>query len=51
MSLQQTIEEIWDKRELLKEQRAQDVIREVIELLDKGKIRTAEPTGKGLASK
>ncbi|MCE2786889.1 MAG: 2,3,4,5-tetrahydropyridine-2,6-dicarboxylate N-succinyltransferase [Bacteroidota bacterium] len=47
MSLQQTIEEIWDKRELLKEQRAQDVIREVIELLDKGKIRTAEPTEKG----
>lgn len=47
MSLQQIIEEIWDKRELLKEQRAQDAIREVIELLDKGNLRTAEPKAEG----
>jgi len=47
MSLQQIIEEVWDKRELLKEQRAQDTIREVIELLDKGNLRTAEPTAEG----
>jgi 2,3,4,5-tetrahydropyridine-2-carboxylate N-succinyltransferase len=47
MSLQQIIEEVWDKRELLKEQRAQDAIREVIELLDKGNLRTAEPTAEG----
>lgn len=47
MSLQQTIEQIWDNRELLKEESAKASIREVIELLDKGKLRTAEPTANG----
>ncbi len=37
------IESAWENRELLKEQKTQDAIREVIEQLDKGKIRVAEP--------
>jgi 2,3,4,5-tetrahydropyridine-2-carboxylate N-succinyltransferase len=46
-NMQQTIENIWDNRELLKESASQQAIREVIELLDKGKLRTAEPTADG----
>jgi 2,3,4,5-tetrahydropyridine-2-carboxylate N-succinyltransferase len=39
------IEKAWDNRELLKENETQNLIREVIELLDKGKLRVAEPDG------
>jgi 2,3,4,5-tetrahydropyridine-2-carboxylate N-succinyltransferase len=39
------IEKAWDNRELLKENETQNSIREVIELLDKGKLRVAEPDG------
>jgi 2,3,4,5-tetrahydropyridine-2-carboxylate N-succinyltransferase len=39
------IEKAWEDRELLKEAAAQNAIREVIELLDKGKLRVAEPAG------
>lgn len=39
------IEKAWDDRELLKEAATQNAIREVIELLDKGKLRVAEPVG------
>jgi len=46
-SLQQIIEEAWDNRELLKEIRTQKAIREVIELLDGGILRVAEPTESG----
>ena len=42
-SLQQTIENAWDNRELLKEPNIQTSIREVVALLDKGKLRVAEP--------
>jgi 2,3,4,5-tetrahydropyridine-2-carboxylate N-succinyltransferase len=42
-ALRKIIEESWDNRELLKESKTQDAIREVIELLDKGKLRVAEP--------
>jgi 2,3,4,5-tetrahydropyridine-2-carboxylate N-succinyltransferase len=45
--MQQIIEQIWDNRELLKDPASQQTIREVIELLDKGKLRTAEPTADG----
>ena len=38
-------EEIWQDRALLKEERNQAAVREVIELLDKGALRTAEPVG------
>jgi len=37
------IEEAWKNRELLKSEDTQEKIREVIELLDKGKLRVAEP--------
>ena len=37
----------WENRELLKEEKTQQTIREIIELLDKGKIRVAEPTASG----
>lgn len=45
--VQQQIENAWNNRELLKEQSTQDAIRSVIELLDKGTIRIAEPTSSG----
>lgn len=45
--LQQLIEQTWENRELLKEATTQDAIREVIELLDKGQLRVAEPTENG----
>ncbi|MCX8524843.1 2,3,4,5-tetrahydropyridine-2,6-dicarboxylate N-succinyltransferase [Chryseobacterium formosus] len=47
MSLQQTIENIWDNRELLQNEDSQKAIREVISLVDKGELRTAEPTENG----
>ena len=45
--LQQTIEKAWDNRELLQEDEVQDAIRKVIDLLDSGKLRVAEPTENG----
>ena len=45
--LRQIIEKAWDNRELLKESYVQDTIREVINLLDNGKLRCAEPTATG----
>ncbi|MBL4593609.1 MAG: 2,3,4,5-tetrahydropyridine-2,6-dicarboxylate N-succinyltransferase [Flavobacteriales bacterium] len=44
-ALKQKVEEAWDNRALLKEKDTQNTIREVIELLDKGKLRVAEPNG------
>ena len=41
--LRSEIERAWDERELLKETQVQDRIREVIELIDKGRLRVAEP--------
>lgn len=43
--MQQIIEAAWENRELLKEEHTQNTIREVIEQLDKGKLRVAEPKG------
>jgi 2,3,4,5-tetrahydropyridine-2-carboxylate N-succinyltransferase len=43
--MQQIIEAAWKNRELLKEEKTQVTIREVIELLDKGKLRVAQPNG------
>lgn len=45
--LKRTIEEAWDDRSLLTQNSIQDAIRDVIELLDKGKLRVAEPTEAG----
>jgi 2,3,4,5-tetrahydropyridine-2,6-dicarboxylate N-succinyltransferase len=43
--MQNTIESAWMNRELLKQTETQECIREVIALLNAGKIRVAEPRG------
>jgi len=45
--LKSQIEQIWENRDLLKEDASQAAIREVIELIDQGQLRTAEPTANG----
>lgn len=44
-SLQEIIEKAWDDRSLLKEATTTDAIRKVIDLLDEGTLRVAEPKG------
>eukprot|EP00237_Pycnococcus_provasolii_P015118 CAMPEP_0205960342 /NCGR_PEP_ID=MMETSP1459-20131121/61030_1 /ASSEMBLY_ACC=CAM_ASM_001120 /TAXON_ID=41880 /ORGANISM="Pycnococcus provasolii, Strain RCC931" /LENGTH=155 /DNA_ID=CAMNT_0053332993 /DNA_START=45 /DNA_END=508 /DNA_ORIENTATION=- len=44
-SLQETIEKAWDERSLLKEEETTSAIRKVIDLLDEGTLRVAEPQG------
>ena len=41
------IESAWNNRDLLEESETQETIRNVIEKLDQGKIRVAEPFGNG----
>ena len=43
--LQIIIEQAWDNRELLKENTTTDAIRKVVDLLDTGSLRVAEPIG------
>lgn len=45
--LQQAIENIWENRDLLKDEQSQNHIREVVRLLDLGELRVAEPTANG----
>jgi 2,3,4,5-tetrahydropyridine-2-carboxylate N-succinyltransferase len=45
--LQSIIEQAWENRALLQETKTTDAIRSVIELLDSGKLRVAEPVGEG----
>jgi 2,3,4,5-tetrahydropyridine-2-carboxylate N-succinyltransferase len=47
MQLQEQIEKAWNDRELLKTAETQAAIREVVEHLDKGKLRVAEPVTDG----
>jgi 2,3,4,5-tetrahydropyridine-2,6-dicarboxylate N-succinyltransferase len=47
MQLQELIEKTWADRELLKQPEIQSAIREVVDQLDKGKLRVAEPMGDG----
>ena len=47
MSLKESIAQAWGNRELLKEQSFQDAVRSVIEEVDNGRLRVAEPTGNG----
>ena len=47
--LQQIIEKAWDDRALLKEEKTTSAIRNVIDLLDKGELRVAEPIEDRLA--
>lgn len=46
-TLQSTIENAWNDRALLKEETTLNTIKEVIALLDEGKLRVAEPIEKG----
>jgi 2,3,4,5-tetrahydropyridine-2-carboxylate N-succinyltransferase len=45
--LQQIILAAWENRELLKTDETKNTIRQVIELIDKGQLRCAEPTDSG----
>lgn len=46
-TIQELVETAWNKRELLKEKTTQDAIREIIDKIDKGILRVAEPTSSG----
>ena len=46
-SLQTIIEQAWENRALLQETTTTDAIREVIELLDSGKLRVTKPINDG----
>lgn len=43
--LKETIEQVWEQRELLNQVEYQDAIRLVIDRIDKGTLRVAEPVG------
>ena len=45
--LREIIENAWDNRELLKEEKTINAIRKVVDLLDAGTLRVAEPTTDG----
>lgn len=45
--IREIIESAWNNRDLLKEQNTIDTIRKVVDLLDKGTLRVAEPTSDG----
>jgi 2,3,4,5-tetrahydropyridine-2-carboxylate N-succinyltransferase len=47
MNLRETIEQSWQNRELLKEKRFEEAVRAVIEDVDKGRLRVAEPVSGG----
>ena len=45
--LRSIVEQAWDNRELLKSENTCSAIRAVIQLLDKGELRVAQPTAEG----
>jgi len=45
--MQTIIQEAWNNRELLKQDSYKDAVKAVIEEVDKGRLRTAEPTADG----
>ena len=45
--MKEIIETAWDNRDLLKEEKTIQTIRKVVDLLDKGALRVAEPTASG----
>src|SRR6476659_3938551 len=47
MKLRESIEQAWQNRELVSKADTQDAIRAVIEEVDKGRLRVAEPTDSG----
>lgn len=46
-TLEQSVNRLWENRDLLQSPEASEVIFSVIEQLDKGKLRVAEPSGDG----
>jgi 2,3,4,5-tetrahydropyridine-2-carboxylate N-succinyltransferase len=46
MKLRESIEQVWQNRELLAQTEFQNAVREVIEEVDKGRLRVADPPGK-----
>lgn len=44
-SLKEKIEAVWEQRDLLKNSSSQQAVREVLDFLDQGKLRVAEPIG------
>ena len=46
-NIKNIIESAWENRSLLQEQTTIDTIRNVVDLLDKGELRVAEPTANG----
>ena len=46
-NLQSIIEAAWENRALLQEEKTTSAIRNVIDLLDSGTLRVAEPTSNG----
>lgn len=46
-SIQKIVEQVWENRELLAQQDERKTIERVVELLDRGEIRVAEPTEHG----
>ncbi len=46
-SLQEIIEQVWEDHSLLKNPEVQGAIEETVELLDKGKVRAAQPDEEG----
>ena len=47
MNLRETIEQAWANREMMSDQAFQDGVRKVIEEVDKGRLRVADPPGRG----
>lgn len=47
MELRQIIEKAWEDRSLLQQSETQTAIRSVVEQLDKGELRVAQPSGEG----
>jgi 2,3,4,5-tetrahydropyridine-2-carboxylate N-succinyltransferase len=47
MNLKDQIQQVWENRELLKDEQYIQVIKDVIEEVDKGRLRTAEPVSGG----
>ena len=41
------IEKAWENQDLLEESKTQECINAIIEEIDKGRLRTAEPTANG----
>ena len=44
-NLKTTVERAWNDRELLRDEAVKSAIRETVDLLDRGELRTAEPMG------